>query len=108
MDSRLMASRDFPSNGHEFTRARASMVERLRHHYQIRDERVLAAMATVPRHLFVPDALRARAYGDHALPIECSQTISQPFIVARQTELLEVTKHDRVLMAAERRRNRRR
>jgi protein-L-isoaspartate(D-aspartate) O-methyltransferase len=73
------------------------MVERLRHHYRIRDERVLAAMATVPRHLFVPEALRAHAYGDHALPIECGQTISQPFIVARQTELLEVTRNDRVL-----------
>jgi protein-L-isoaspartate(D-aspartate) O-methyltransferase len=73
------------------------MVERLRDFYRIRDERVLAAMEKVPRHLFVPEALRSHAYGDHALPIECNQTISQPFIVARQTELLEATKDDRVL-----------
>jgi len=88
---------NFGHGGHEHARARAKMVERLRQHYHIRDERVLAAIAAVPRHLFVPEALRGRAYGDHALPIECGQTISQPFIVARQTELLEVTKDDRVL-----------
>jgi protein-L-isoaspartate(D-aspartate) O-methyltransferase len=73
------------------------MIERLRGHYHIRDERVLAAMERIPRHKFVPEALRSHAYGDHALPIECDQTISQPFIVARQTELLEVTRDDRVL-----------
>jgi protein-L-isoaspartate(D-aspartate) O-methyltransferase len=73
------------------------MVERLRHHYGIRDERVLQAMLMVPRHLFVAEALRTRAYGDHALPIASGQTISQPYIVARETELLEVTKEDRVL-----------
>jgi len=78
-------------------RARAEMVERLRDHYRIRDDRVLAAMERIPRHLFVPEALQSHAYGDHALPIEFNQTISQPFIVARQTELLEVTKDDRVL-----------
>ncbi|MGH6628393.1 MAG: protein-L-isoaspartate O-methyltransferase family protein, partial [Burkholderiales bacterium] len=65
------------------------MVERLRGHYRIRDERVLEAMAAIPRHHFVPEALRWNAYGDHALPIESNQTISQPYIVARQTELLE-------------------
>ena len=73
------------------------MVERLRRHYHIRDERVLAAMGRIPRHLFVPEALQSHAYGDHALPIEFNQTISQPYIVARQTELLEVTKDDRAL-----------
>jgi protein-L-isoaspartate(D-aspartate) O-methyltransferase len=73
------------------------MVERLRRHYHIRDERVLDAMGRLPRHLFVPEALQSHAYGDHALPIEFNQTISQPYIVARQTELLEVTKDDRVL-----------
>ncbi len=73
------------------------MVERLRHHYGIRDERVLHAMSIVPRHLFVSEALRSRAYGDHALPIASGQTISQPYIVARETELLEVTREDRVL-----------
>ncbi len=79
-----------------FTRARLAMVERLRK-AGIRDERVLAALAEVPRHLFIPEVLRSTAYGDHALPIACDQTISQPYIVARQTELLEVTDQDRVL-----------
>jgi protein-L-isoaspartate(D-aspartate) O-methyltransferase len=73
------------------------MVERLRDHYHIRDSRVLAAMADVPRHLFVPEALAGRAYGDHALPIAANQTISQPYIVARMSELLELGKDSRVL-----------
>lgn len=79
-----------------FARARQEMVARLRRQ-GIRDERVLAVMAEVPRHLFVPEALRSQAYGDHALPIEHGQTISQPYIVAKQTELLELTDQDRVL-----------
>ncbi len=73
------------------------MVERLRDHYQIRDARVLEAMRSVPRHAFVPEALQGRAYGDHALPIGGSQTISQPYIVARMTELLEINSESRVL-----------
>lgn len=76
---------------------RERMVERLRGHYGIRDERVLEAMRAVPRHLFVPEALQSRAYGDHALPINANQTISQPFIVARMTELLEADDRSRVL-----------
>jgi protein-L-isoaspartate(D-aspartate) O-methyltransferase len=51
----------------------------------------------VPRHFFVPEALQSRAYGDHALPISANQTISQPFIVARMTELLELERNSRVL-----------
>jgi protein-L-isoaspartate(D-aspartate) O-methyltransferase len=66
-------------------RTRARMVERLRAK-GIRDERVLAAMAAVPRHLFVEEALASRAYEDTALPIGFSQTISQPFVVARMIE----------------------
>jgi protein-L-isoaspartate(D-aspartate) O-methyltransferase len=81
----------------EFRIPRERMVERLREHYGIRDERVLKAMSDIPRHIFVPEALRGRAYGDHALPIAANQTISQPFIVARMTELLEVDKQSRVL-----------
>src|SRR5947199_3079405 len=73
------------------------MVERLRDQYGIRDARVLDAMAEVPRHFFVPEALQGRAYGDHALPINANQTISQPYIVARMTELLEADKSSRVL-----------
>jgi len=73
------------------------MVARLRDHYGISDPKVLEAMRTVPRHLFVPEALQGRAYGDHALPISANQTISQPFIVARMTELLELDSNSRVL-----------
>src|ERR1044071_3426261 len=73
------------------------MVARLRDHYGIRDPRVLEAMRNVPRHFFVPEALQGRAYGDHALPISANQTISQPFIVARMTELLQIDKESRVL-----------
>ena len=68
-------------------RTRARMVERLREK-GIRDERVLEAMASVPRHLFVEEALASRAYEDTALPIGFGQTISQPFVVARMIELL--------------------
>ena len=73
------------------------MVARLRDHYGIYDTRVLEAMRMVPRHFFVPEALQSRAYGDHALPISANQTISQPFIVARMTELLELDADSRVL-----------
>jgi protein-L-isoaspartate(D-aspartate) O-methyltransferase len=73
------------------------MVSRLREHYGIRDERVLQAMRTVPRHAFVPGALQSRAYGDHALPISANQTISQPYIVARMSELSEINGDSRVL-----------
>jgi protein-L-isoaspartate(D-aspartate) O-methyltransferase len=59
--------------------------------------RVLVAMRTVPRHEFMPEALRDRAYGDHALPIGEGQTISQPYIVAFMTELLALTGNERVL-----------
>lgn len=87
-----------PANrNQDYSIPRERMVERLRDHYQIRDSRVLEAMRTVPRHAFVPEALQGRAYGDHALPISGSQTISQPYIVARMTELLEVGPDSRVL-----------
>ena len=63
----------------------------------IRDERVLAAMRAVPRHHFVREHLAAQAYGDHALPIGSGQTISQPYVVARMTELLAVEPEHSVL-----------
>ncbi|HZF12859.1 MAG TPA: protein-L-isoaspartate(D-aspartate) O-methyltransferase [Thermoanaerobaculia bacterium] len=63
----------------------------------VQDERVLAALRKVPRHLFVKDHMRGRAYGDHALPIGASQTISQPYIVARMSELLELRPSHSVL-----------
>lgn len=73
------------------------MVDRLRDHYGIKDQKVLEAMRNVPRHFFVTEALRGRAYDDNALPINFNQTISQPFIVARMSELLELDKKSRVL-----------
>ena len=63
----------------------------------IRDERVLEAMRAVPRHLFVPEEERPQAYGDYPLPIGFGQTISQPYIVALMTELLDLKPGDRVL-----------
>lgn len=63
----------------------------------IRDSAVLEAMRRVPRHVFVQEALRVRAYEDSALPIGYGQTISQPYTVARMTELLEVQPGMRVL-----------
>lgn len=63
----------------------------------VSDQRVLAAMAEIPRHLFVPENMRSQAYSDHALPIGDGQTISQPYVVARMTELLAVEADDSVL-----------
>jgi protein-L-isoaspartate(D-aspartate) O-methyltransferase len=63
----------------------------------IKNLRVLEAMGKVPRHLFVDEALRDKAYGDHPLPIGEGQTISQPFMVARMTELLRLTGTEKVL-----------
>lgn len=68
-------------------RTRMRMVERLREQ-GIMDERVLAVMNTIPRHLFIEEALASRAYDDVALPINFGQTISSPWTVARMTELL--------------------
>jgi protein-L-isoaspartate(D-aspartate) O-methyltransferase len=77
-------------------KARATMVAEQLRRRGIADRRVLDAMARVPRELFVPNAPKA-AYDDRALPIEAGQTISQPYIVARMTELLAVEPGDRVL-----------
>lgn len=73
------------------------MVDKLRDHYKIADTKVLDVMRRLPRHLFVPEALRAQAYKDNALPIASGQTISQPFIVARMTEILDLNRRDKVL-----------
>lgn len=86
-----------PTTPAEFRIPRERMVARLREHYGVCDKRVLDAMLIVPRHFFVPEALQGRAYGDHALPIAANQTISQPFIVARMSELLELDNRSRVL-----------
>ncbi len=85
MNARL--GKNFAGIGMTSQRTRARMVERLREE-GIRDERVLAAMAVVPRHVFVEEALASRAYEDSALPIGFGQTISQPYMVARMLEEL--------------------
>jgi protein-L-isoaspartate(D-aspartate) O-methyltransferase len=69
-------------------RTRMRMIERLREK-GVRDEAVLAAMAAVPRHIFVEEAMAHRAYEDTALPLGSGQTISQPYIVARMIEMLK-------------------
>ena len=81
----------------EYAHQRALMVERYVAARGIRDERILQAMRDVPRHLFVPKVMAAKAYGPGALPIGAKQTISQPYIVARMIELLELTGKEKVL-----------
>lgn len=80
----------------KYQRQRQGLVDSLREN-GISDERVLAAVAAVPRHLFVEPALRNRAYEDAALPIGMNQTISQPFTVAYQTMMLDPQEGDRIL-----------
>lgn len=83
-------------NDLKFKRRRQRLVDTLRGK-GIKDERVLEAFNLVPRHLFIDTALQDRAYNDSALPIGKDQTISQPYTVARQTELLEVMPGEKVL-----------
>jgi protein-L-isoaspartate(D-aspartate) O-methyltransferase len=80
-----------------FEQARERMVANTIEARGVSDETVLRAMRTVPRHLFVPDEYRSQAYADHPLPIGYGQTISQPYIVAWMTEMLELEPGDKVL-----------
>ena len=80
-----------------FEMVRQAMTDNLRGLYKITDERVLEVMNRLPRHKFVPEALSSQAYKDNALPIAGGQTISQPFIVARMTELLALEGTEKVL-----------
>ncbi len=81
----------------EYREERARMVDRQIASRGVRDPRVLAAMREIPRHLFVPGTIRSAAYQDRPLPIGSGQTISQPYIVALMTELLEPSPGDTVL-----------
>lgn len=81
----------------QYGTGRERMVQEQLRNRDITDERILAAMLEVPRHLFVDDALRGRAYGDHPLPIGAGQTISQPYIVAYMTQALQLTGTEKVL-----------
>lgn len=87
MTARLRLKPEAIGMGMTSQRVRDRLIERLRE-TGIRDERVLNAIRTVPRHLFVDEALATRAYEDTALPIGHGQTISQPWVVARMTEAL--------------------
>lgn len=84
-------------NADGYEMVRTAMTERLRDHYHIADKALLEVMNRLPRHAFVPEALKAQAYKDNALPIAGGQTISQPFIVARMTELLELKGTEKIL-----------
>ncbi|MDR7134676.1 protein-L-isoaspartate(D-aspartate) O-methyltransferase [Lysobacter niastensis] len=87
MTLRMRLQADAIGTGMTSQRVRDRLVDRLREN-GIRDERVLNAIRTVPRHLFVDEALATRAYEDTALPIGHGQTISQPWVVAKMTEAL--------------------
>jgi protein-L-isoaspartate(D-aspartate) O-methyltransferase len=76
---------------------RQRMVDQQLRARDIRSPRVLDAMSTVPRHLFIPEPSRAEAYNDSPVPIGYGQTISQPYIVAFMTQALEIASDDRVL-----------
>ena len=80
-----------------YVQARKRMVEEQIAARGVRDPRVLAAMAAVPRHLFVPEGQWHHAYEDHPLPIAGGQTISQPYIVGAMTEALELEPTSKVL-----------
>jgi len=80
-----------------FVTVRERMVQEQLQPRGITDKRVLQAMAEVPRHLFVEDAMQAQAYGDHPLPIGGDQTISQPLVVAAMTQALQLTGTEQVL-----------
>ena len=81
----------------DWTAARARMVETQLRARDIHDPRVLDAMTRVERHRFIPEPLRADAYGDHPVPIGDGQTISQPYIVAFMTQALAIEPQHRVL-----------
>ena len=86
-----------PEASAAFEEQRAEMVERQIRKRGIQDPRVLNAMRSVPRHLFVPSSLRGSAYGDEPLAIGEGQTISQPYVVASMTEALELAGSEKVL-----------
>lgn len=81
----------------DFAQQREEMVRQQLVGRGIRDTAVLRAMHTVPRHLFVPQPIRGAAYKDRALPLFAKQTISQPYVVARMIEHLQLQPSDRVL-----------
>jgi protein-L-isoaspartate(D-aspartate) O-methyltransferase len=92
----LLAAWPALSDGDDFTAQRKLMIEQLRQH-GINKPEVLEAMRYVPRHLFVPDAVRSEAYADKALEVGGGRSIYQPYVVALMTSLLELKRDDKVL-----------
>jgi protein-L-isoaspartate(D-aspartate) O-methyltransferase len=88
---------DAAAQEREFAHQRALMVDRHVASRGVKDPRILSAMREVPRHLFVPTVIAAKAYGPGPLPIGSKQTISQPYIVARMIELLDLRGGEKVL-----------
>lgn len=93
----MVANSDTRKDSPTMQQARWKMVSHQIRDRGISDERVIGAMGKVPRHLFVPEKISTRAYGDHPLPIGEGQTISQPYIVALMTASLGLKKTQRVL-----------
>jgi protein-L-isoaspartate(D-aspartate) O-methyltransferase len=93
----LPASASFPSEDCNFIAARKRMVERDLKGRDITDPRVLKVMGRVPRQLFVEKSLQSEAYADHPLPIGEGQTISQPYMVALMTQILQIKPGEKVL-----------
>src|SRR5438094_10173210 len=87
----------FAAHQDSLATARRTMIDRDLRGRGIKDPRVLSVMEAVPRHLFVPENLRLSAYEDRPLPIDEGQTISQPYIVAYMSELLELRGNEKVL-----------
>jgi protein-L-isoaspartate(D-aspartate) O-methyltransferase len=93
----LLTTNHWPLLMPDSTTARQLMVDAQLRDRGISDPRVLEAMLRIPRHRFVPEAYRSQAYEDHPLPIGDGQTISQPYIVARMLESLQLAPSDKVL-----------
>ena len=93
----MTAGTELKAEWARFTRERERMVEEQVIARGVTDPRVIEVMRRLPRHVFVDEALRDRAYGDHPLPIGEGQTISQPFIVGRMSDLLRLSGREKVL-----------
>ncbi|HYB20602.1 MAG TPA: protein-L-isoaspartate(D-aspartate) O-methyltransferase [Thermodesulfobacteriota bacterium] len=93
----LLPFPSLPSEGPDLAAARRRMVERDLKGRDITDPKVLEIMGRIPRELFVDSSLRSQAYADHPLPIGEGQTISQPYIVALMTQILQVKPGERIL-----------
>ncbi|MFY8004739.1 MAG: protein-L-isoaspartate(D-aspartate) O-methyltransferase [Chitinophagaceae bacterium] len=92
-----MAMRNHYIDNYTHKGERKALIDYLRNEKNITDETVLKAMENIPRHFFLDSAFERHAYQDKAFPIGQGQTISQPFTVAFQTQLLQVKKHDKIL-----------